>query len=138
VNGEIRRIDWADFAAEDVRILRANRKTEAYVKATEKVLNKFGAECRPAGPAAVTPRLIERFVTSLRGRGLSPASVNHDLRHLRAALNRAKDRGYLREVPKIKRVREKKKLVRALQPDEFDKLPDACGEIDTDARASQL
>jgi integrase len=51
---------------------------------------------------------------------VSPATINKDLRHIKAALRVAHEWGYLPEVPKIRMVKEPQKLPTYVTPEHFD------------------
>src|SRR5438045_282633 len=67
----------------------------------------------------------------------APATINKDLRHIKAALRLAREWNYLPEVPKIRMVKEPQKLPTYVTPEHFDliyntgcelaKLPDDPG-----------
>ena len=58
---------------------------------------------------------------------MSPATVNHDLRHLKAALRVAQDWGYLPTIPKCRRVREGTHIGRVITEEHFQAIYGACG-----------
>lgn len=59
---------------------------------------------------------------------VSPATVNKELRHIRAVLRIAHEWKYLPEVPKIRMLREPSKLPRYVTPDHFRAIYSACKE----------
>lgn len=96
-------------------------------------LNNFERIARPKKVSKIKAPSLAGFAAKRRkenglkpGSVIAPASVNKDLRHLRAALNVAHDWGYLPIVPKIRMEREPKKLPRYIPPEEFAKLYQAC------------
>jgi integrase len=60
------------------------------------------------------------------GSVISPASVNKDLRHVKAALRVACEWGYIERVPKIRFEREPKTLPRYVTPEHFGVIYGAC------------
>lgn len=71
--------------------------------------------------------MIDTFVAKRRpepgkkpGSVVSPATINKDLRHIKAALRVAHEWGYLPEVPKIRMVKEPQKLPTYVTPEHFD------------------
>jgi integrase len=58
---------------------------------------------------------------------ISPATINKDLRHVKAALRVAADWGYIEAVPKLKFEREPDKLPTYISQDDFGKIYAACG-----------
>ena len=63
-----------------------------------------------------------------KGETVSPATINKELRHLRAALRKAHRWGYLPLVPDFDFEAEPTKLVRYITPEHFASLYKACGE----------
>jgi integrase len=61
-----------------------------------------------------------------RGSLLSPASINHDLRHLKAALKVAKQWKYLADMPHFRMEKEPKKLVSYVTRDDFALIYKPC------------
>jgi integrase len=59
---------------------------------------------------------------------LSPATVNKDLRHLKAALRIAAERGYLPRVPKFRRVREELRMGHVMTEAHFQAIYKACDD----------
>lgn len=93
---------------------------------------------RIAGPSrvqAINTAMIDGFVAKRRyesgqklGSVVSPATINKDLRHIKAALRVAREWDYLPEVPKIRMVKEPKKLPSYVIPEHFNLIyGTACG-----------
>src|SRR5262249_22534260 len=61
-----------------------------------------------------------------RGSLLSPASINHDLRHVKAALRVAVEWGYLSALPKFRMEKVPKKLARYVPGDHFATMYAGC------------
>lgn len=90
------------------------------------VLNHFERLVKPGLIGNITTNQITKFVSDRskeagkkKGAKLSPATVNKDLRHLKAFLRFAVDEGYLSKMPKIKMQHEPGKLVRFVTPEDF-------------------
>ncbi len=123
---------WADFRAEyDKKILpRLATKTQEAVKTT---LAHFERICKPVIVARVTSAMIDDFITTRQGEPgrkpkstVSPATVNHDLRHLKAALRVAQRWGYLPKVPEFSKVKEEQRIGRVMTTDHLKAIFDAC------------
>ncbi len=61
-----------------------------------------------------------------KGRALSPATVNKELRSIKAVLRVAMDWGYMSQIPKFRMLKEPQKLVRYVTPEDFAKIYHAC------------
>jgi integrase len=100
---------------------------------------------------AINTQMIDAFVASRRKDAgkkkkclLSPATVNKDLRMIKAALKRAVEWGYLPTMPKIRMVREPVKIPRFVTAEHFEliyskacdlaKVPDQKGQKYTAAQ----
>jgi integrase len=75
------------------------RRPKTTMSLYEHCLNAFGKLAKPKRLSAVTRILIEDFANDRIYLGAAPATVNRDLRHLRAALRWAKRRGLLGGAP---------------------------------------
>jgi integrase len=62
------------------------------------------------------------FVKVCMQRNVRPVSINTYLRHIKAALNHARDLGYIKKVPKIKPLKVRKRQHRILSKEEIDNL----------------
>src|SRR5262249_43494388 len=98
---------WADFRKEGEEKVGAGGE-RATLAATLGALNRFEQLVNPAKTYFITPRDVDHFVAERRkqrgrrrGSLVSVATVNKELRHLRAVLRVAKEWGYLPEVPRF-------------------------------------
>jgi integrase len=123
---------WEEFLGEyesKILVRKAVRsKDEALTS-----LAHFQRLIKPGRVWHISTRDIDRFAALRRqekgkkkGDTVSAATVNKDLRHLKAALRRAKKWGYLKEVPDFTFEREGKKLVRYVTGDHFAAIYGAC------------
>jgi len=100
------------------------------LKAFETALNLKGKLL-----AAITTDRVADFVSKRRaqrgkkpGSKISPATINRDLRHVKAALRTAAEWGMLEAVPKFRFEREPRELPRYVTPEHFAALYDACSK----------
>ena len=124
---------WSEFREEYEQQIVPNLSPNSreQVKAT---LGHFERIIRPGLMDQITTHTIDSFIARRRTeRGRNPkskiaaATINKDLRHIKAALRVALDWEYLRKMPKIRMVREPEKLVRFVTPEDFEKIyQDAC------------
>ncbi len=126
------RKSWEDFRQEyEDKILSGKAvrsKNEALTS-----LAHFGRLIKPGRVWCISTRDIDRFAAARRqekgkkkGDRVSAATVNKDLRHLKAALRRAKKWGYLKEVPDFTFEREGKKLATYVSGEHFAALYASC------------
>jgi integrase len=134
------RKSWADFRAEYETKIAAGMEPETRTE-TLRTLDHFERIARPGKVAAVKTQMIDDFVAKRRtepgrkrGDTVSPATVNKDLRHLKAVLRVAHDWGYLPVVPKARMLKEPKKLPRYVTPEHFAAIYRACDQADRPAR----
>ena len=126
------RKQWSDFRREfDEKILpRQAPKTQ---RVTTAGMEHFERLMKPGKVASITTATIDAYVSKRkteRGKKLeslgSPATINRELRHLKAALRIAHDWGYLPVVPKFRKVREEQRIGRVITPEHFDAIFRAC------------
>lgn len=99
------RKQWADFRKEhDEKILSGmGGQTQ---RCTRESLRNFERVTNPKRLSAITTAMVDDFVKRRRlepgrnGRCVSPATINKDLRHLKAVLRIAHEWEYLARVPK--------------------------------------
>ncbi|MEO2029737.1 MAG: phage integrase SAM-like domain-containing protein, partial [Fuerstiella sp.] len=77
----------------------------------------------------ITAQWVTRFQKRLLDAGRAPATVESHCRHLKAALNWAKDQGWLLSVPKFGKLKKAKSAKvmkgRPITGEEFDRMLDA-------------
>jgi integrase len=80
-------------------------------------LNHFGRLAEVGRLDSIKTQTIDRFIAKRSTEGgrkvdskISPATINKDLRHIKAALRVAAEWGHLAEMPKIRVVREPEKI----------------------------
>ena len=84
--------------------------------------------------SSITTKSVDEFREVRRtesgkkpGSVISPATVNKDLRTIKAALRVAHDWGQIDVVPKVRMEREPQKLPRFMTPEHFEQIFNACG-----------
>ncbi len=119
---------WKEFRTEyEAKILpRLAGETQRIIK---EVFNHFERLAKPAKMASIKTATIDSYVTERakeRGRKpgskVSPATINRELRHLKAALRVAHDWGYLPVVPKLRKVREPEHIGPVMTAEHFDAI----------------
>jgi len=123
---------WKEFRQEfEDRI--ANGMVPNTKRNTLDALDAFERHMKPAKLQAIKTTTIDDFVSRRRtdkGRQpkstVSPATINKDLRHLKAVLRIAHEWGYLPLVPKVRMLREPKKLPQYVTPEHFAAMYKAC------------
>ncbi len=117
---------WVDFVGEyDERILAglAGKTKDGAIDSLE----HFRRIIHPIRVESITTNSMDQFVSKRRqekgqkpGSVVSPATINKDLRQLKAALRLAHEWGYLPTMPKVRMVKEPQKLPTYVTPDHFD------------------
>jgi integrase len=123
---------WTDFRAKyeaKVLAVKGHRNREETLRA----LDQFERIVRPGRVRTITSEAVAEFVAKrsvedgLRaGKRVSPATVNKELRHLRAVLRRARKWKYLPEDVDIEFLKEPERLATYVPPEDFAKLYEAC------------
>ena len=126
------RKDWVAFRKEYEEKIGPGLApgTRELVKTT---MDHFERIAKPNKMAAIKTEVIDAFVAKRRTeRGkkpeskTSPATINRELRHLKAALRVANDWGYLPTVPKLRKVREPEEIGQVITPEHFQLIYTAC------------
>ena len=123
---------WADFRKEyEEKIVPGLAVKTRDCIATS--LCHFQRIIKPRKVAGIKTSTIDDFVTKRKmepgrklGAAVSPATVNHNLRHTKAALRVAHDWGYLPKVPKFRKVREPEHIGPVITPEHFQVIYEAC------------
>lgn len=119
------RLRWNVFQDEYVSHAEA-RLAETTVTKIESMFNVVSDVMKPDNVRRITPQWISRFQNRLLEAPRSPATVESHCRHLKAALNWAKEQGLISTVPKfakLKRARSAKAMKgRPVTGEEFDRL----------------
>ncbi len=123
---------WQDFRKDyDAKILPGLAvRTRDEIKTA---LAHFERIAKPNKLASIKTSTIDGFIATRRaengkykGDSVSPATVNKDLRHIRAALRVAHDWGYLPHVPRFRMERVPKKLATYVTGEHFAAIYAAC------------
>jgi integrase len=128
------RTTWSQFREEYRTKVLAGKAvwTQVTCKAA---LDHFERTIKPGRVSKLTTQTIDQFISVRRlepgrkkGSLVSPASVNHDLRHIKAALRVACEWGYLAKLPKFRMEREFKGLATYVTGEHFAALYQACDQ----------
>jgi integrase len=99
----------------------------------ETSLDHFERIAKPVRMLAITTAYVDDFIARRRhepgkkkGENVSPATINRDLRHIKAALRKAAEWGYLARVPKFTMEREPKRLPTYVTGEHFAAIYTAC------------
>ena len=129
------RKSWKEFRSEfDSRVASGMCPTTR--QATIAALDIFERIAKPTRVSAIDTTTIADFVKVRRterglkkGSTLSPATVNKELRHIKATLRIAHEWECLPRVPKIRMMKEPQKLIRYVTADHFALLYQACDAV---------
>lgn len=105
-------------------------------KSTEAALKHFERLIKPGRMSTLTAHAIDRYKSlRARERGLkkgstvSPATINKELRHIRAVLNIAEEWGMLARAPRVRMLREPERDPEFVDDEKFALLYDACDQM---------
>ena len=126
------RKQWKDFKDEFDKKIAAGM-TPSTRRITSEALKHFERLVKPKKMQSITTRTIDEYVAKRRverGRKpkskVSPATINKELRHLKAALRIAAEWKYLPEVPTFRMLREPEKIARYVTPEHFAAIYGKC------------
>ena len=123
---------WADFRQEfETRIVAGMGSGTR--RLTLDALKNFERIVKPVKLASIKTQTIDEFIAKRRlergrrnGDTISPASVNKELRHLKAVLHIAHEWGHLAAVPKFRMLREPGQVPGYVSADHFASIYRAC------------
>lgn len=122
------RTTWAEFR-EEYRLLVLDGKGDENRKEMECALNHFERIIRPQKVSAITSHTIQTYVAKRRkergqkrGSLVSPATINKELRCLRAVFRKARKLKYLNEAPDFEFLRTIERLPCWVPPEHFAEL----------------
>jgi integrase len=102
---------------------------------TRQALDHFERIINPKRVLRIKTQTIDDYIAKRRqepgrrkGDLVSPATVNKELRHLRAVLRIAHDWGYLPTMPRFRMLREPVELPTHVTPEHFAKIYEACDQ----------
>jgi integrase len=119
------RLSWSVFrdAYQDYAHSSLAEKTAAK---TLSVFNVIEDTMKPDRVNRITPQWVTRLQKRLLDAGRRPATIESQCRHLKAAMNWAKDQGLISTVPKFNKLKKAKSAKqmkgRAVTGEEFDRL----------------
>jgi integrase len=123
---------WPDFRKEyEQRVLSGSAL--ATREQTSSALDHFERLVKPVRVFAISTAHLDDYISARRlergkkvGSLVSPATINKELRHLKAVLRVAVEWGYLSRAPRFRMQREPGKLPRYVPPDHFAAMYAAC------------
>ncbi len=123
---------WEEFR-EQYRTSVLGGLAERTRSEVEDSLDRYERLMKPKAVADVSTEKLDAFIAQRRaepgkkkGATVSPATINKDLRHLKAAFRAAVDWEYLRQAPKVRFQREAEKLPRYVTEEHFISIYHAC------------
>ena len=107
--GLVTKVKWQDSCEEYLAQVEGSGKRPSSVDLMRTVFKTFTKAVKPMWVSLIDAKTLDRFCRiRLKARGmrgtLSPATVNKELRQIGAALNMAKRRSYIKEVPALPKV----------------------------------
>jgi integrase len=124
---EEKKIPFADFAQEYLEFAKSTKAPSTYggnVREMQRLMRAFD-EYLPK----LTTAMIEKYKVQ-RSQQVKPATVNRELALLKHMFTKAVDWGYLKQNPAkpVKLLKEPPGRLRYLEPDEIDRLLEACND----------
>ncbi len=126
------RKDWKSFREEfEKKILpRLAPRSQAVMRQS---LDCFEKHCKPGRVATITTAAIDSFISKRTadrgikaGSKVSAATINKDLRHLKAAIRVAAEWGYVVKSPKFRMVREESRIGHVITAENFQAIFAKC------------
>jgi hypothetical protein len=128
-NGRTR---WAKFRQQWEAKIGAGMEPQSQ-RCTLDAIGHFERIIKPGQVQKIRAQTIDEYISKRRlekgkkaDSRVSPATVNKELRHLRAVLRVAFEWGYLPKMPRIRMVKEPEKLIRYVTPEHFAAIYAAC------------
>ena len=124
---------WGEFRKEYEGRMGPPRVSPRTWRTVRDVLNHFERLVHPGRVESIKTTVIDQYIatrqteTGHKKARISPATINRELRHLKAVLRIAHEWGYLPAVPKVRMLKEPKKLPRYVTPEHFASIYKACG-----------
>jgi integrase len=119
---------WADFRAEYEAKVLDELAARTRWEVRERII-------KPVRMLSIYTQTIDQFKATRRqepgirpGTVVSPATVNKNLRHLKAVFNVAREWGYLMTMPRFRMEREPQKLPTYVSPEHFALIYQACDQ----------
>jgi integrase len=126
---------WNAFVEEYDEQILANLAVRSRIESKQS-LEIFKEIAKPGYVEGIQVQTIDRFVAKRRlNKGkkanstVSVATINKDLRHLKAALRIANEWGYLKEVPRIRLLREPTRISHFVTPEHFGAIYSKAAEM---------
>jgi integrase len=123
---------WKDFRQEYKDRVLAGLAVRTRAQAGTS-LDHFERLVKPGRVSAISTQTVDDFIAARRqeagqkkGAVISPATINRDLRHVKAALRVAAEWGYLTRLPKFRMERTPKKLPTYVTGEHFAAIYRAC------------
>lgn len=126
ITKEVQNISFEAFCEEHLRLMQG-RMAPRSILDIQMTLELFDKICHPRRLEDISPKMVEEFVAA-RIKKVKPATVNKDIRTLKAIFNHAIRRGYLIKNPfsEVGKLPVPEKEIRVLTVPEIEALLDAC------------
>ncbi len=127
---------WADFRKEWEE-KKAPQLADSSKLTTKICLDHFVRICKPGQVATINTNMIDKFVAVRQtekgckpGSKVSIATINRELRHIKAVLRVALEWESLPKMPRIKALKETRKVPRYVTPEHFAAIYAACDKAE--------
>lgn len=126
VDVDLARIRWPDFV-ERFLSERCGGLSAGARRNARRILERFGAAQKPAGPGAVTSSVVSKHLARLRQDGLAPATIQVHVIQIGTALRWGVEMGMVEKAPKLAKLKvPKKRKIRTLASERFPELLALC------------
>lgn len=122
---DVKRKGWAEFRT-DYEGKVASGSSSGNQLSIKIALDHFQRLIKPVSMAAIKTTTIDTYRAARQAEGVSVATVNKELRHLKAALRVAHEWKMIAEVPKVRMLREPEKIPRFVTQEHFTVIYNAC------------
>ena len=122
---DVKRKGWAEFRT-DYETKVASATSSGNQLSIKIALDHFQRLVKPISMAAIKTTTIDTFRAARQAEGVSVATVNKELRHIKAALRVGHEWKLITEVPKVRMFREPEKIPRFVTQEHFTAIYNAC------------
>ena len=118
---------WSEFRQEYEALITPNISPRT-LREIRNAFSHFERLVSPKSVQGVTAEVMDRYGAKRLLEGVTPATANKEMRHIKAAFKRAKKWGFSTEAPEVQFLREPKRIPCYMPPEDFARLYDTCDQ----------